>query len=71
MTTLTLRIDDKMDAALTELAQSTGRTKSDLARDALRAQLFALWLEGVRQELVPAAQAAGVLTDEDVFGMVS
>ncbi len=71
MTVLTLRIDDKMDAALNEWAQKSGRTKSDLARDALRAQLFALWLEGVRQELVPATQAAGVLTDEDVFDMVS
>lgn len=67
MTVLTLRIDDKMDAALTELAQSTGRTKSDIARDAIQSQIFLRRWQEARAYGVPKAQAMGLFTDEDIF----
>jgi predicted transcriptional regulator len=67
MTVLTLRIDDKMDAALNEWAQKSGRTKSDLARDAIRSQIFRQSLDEFRAYAVPKAQAMGIFTDEDVF----
>ncbi len=35
MATLTIRLDDKLDKALDRLARTTGRTKSELAREAL------------------------------------
>jgi hypothetical protein len=39
MTTLTIRLDPKLETALAHVARSTGRTKSEIARDALRRQV--------------------------------
>jgi len=36
MGTLTIRLDDKLDRELARLAKQTGRTKSEVAREALR-----------------------------------
>lgn len=71
MAMLTLRIDDKLDKHLTELAIATGKTKSDIAREAIKSQLFLNRLEALRAKGVPLAQARGILTDEDVFAIVS
>jgi len=38
MTTLTIRLDPKLEKALDRVAKSTGRTKSEIAREALRRQ---------------------------------
>ena len=49
----------------------TGRTRSDLARDALRRQLAVLRFEQLRSKVLPLAEAQGLLTDEDVFSEIS
>jgi predicted transcriptional regulator len=71
MSMLTLRIDDKLDSYLTDLAAATGKTKSEIARDAIKSQVFLTRLEALRAKGVPMAQAQGILTDEDVFALVS
>jgi predicted transcriptional regulator len=71
MATLSIRIDDDLDAELQWLADETHRTKSDLAREMLRRQLQVALFEQVREKIVPYAEAAGYLTDEDVFRDVS
>ncbi|MBK6366874.1 MAG: CopG family transcriptional regulator [Polaromonas sp.] len=71
MSMLTLRIDDKLDQQLNELAAITGKSKSDIARDALKSQVFLSRLEALRAKGVPLAQAQGILTDEDVFALIS
>ena len=71
MATLTLRLDDKLDRELTRLARQTGRTKSEVAREALRRQLAIQKFRTLRREAMPYAAAAGYLTDEDVFRQVS
>jgi predicted transcriptional regulator len=71
MTTLTIRLDDKLDRELARLAKQTGRTKSEVAREALRRQLLVQRFRSLRQDLMPYAEAAGWLTDEDVFRDVS
>ena len=48
-----------------------GRSRSDLIRDALRRQLALVRFEQARRGLLPMAEAKGVLTDEDVFALVS
>jgi hypothetical protein len=48
-----------------------GRTRSDLARDALRRQLALFQFEDVRRKVLPFAEARGYLTDEDVIRDVS
>ena len=71
VSTLTIRLDAKLDRLLARLARETGRTKSEVAREALRNQLFIEEFRSVRRVAMPYAAAAGYLTDEDVFRDVS
>jgi predicted transcriptional regulator len=71
MGTLTIRLDDKLERELSRLAKKTGRTKSEVARDALRRQLSIQRFRVLRDAAMPHAAAAGYLTDEDVFRDVS
>jgi len=71
MGTLTIRIDDKLARELERLAKQSGRPKSELAREALRRQLAIARFRTLRGKLMPYAEAAGWLTDEDVFREVS
>lgn len=71
MSTLTIRLDDELDAQLAELARAAKRSKSDLVREMLRRQTALAELERVRERLVPYAERAEYLTDEDFFRDVS
>jgi len=66
-TTLTIRLDDELAKSLNQAAAGSGRTRSEVVRDALRRQLAISVLEDVREQLVPLAEAQGWLTDDDVF----
>ena len=71
VSTLTIRLDVKLDRLLARLARETGRTKSEVAREALRNQLLIEEFRVLRRAAMPYAAAAGYLTDEDVFRDVS
>ena len=71
MSSITVRLDKKLDSELKKLAKRTGRAKSDLIRDALRRQLAIAKFEELRQGVAPFAEARGWLTDEDVFHAIS
>ena len=64
---LSIRIDDKLEADLTEFAREEERSKSDLARRMIRAGIAQAKFERARRLLVPLGERAGYLTDEDVF----
>ncbi len=68
---VTIRLDPKLQRELARLARQLGRTRSDVVRDALRRQLAMVRFEQARRELLPLAEAQGILTDEDVFARVS
>jgi predicted transcriptional regulator len=68
---LTIRLDPELDRQLDRLAERSGRSRSDIARDALRRQLAVLQLEEARKQILPFAEARGYLTDEDVFREIS
>lgn len=68
---LTIRLDPALERQLRRLARSTGRSRSDLARDALRRQLALAQFDELRHKIMPLAEARGYLTDEDVFRDVS
>lgn len=70
-TTLTIRLDAELEKELNQACEESGRTRSDLARDALRRQLSLLRFERLRRKVLPFAEANGYLTDEDVFRRVS
>lgn len=71
MSTLTIRLDDELDAQLNRLATEAHRTKSDLVREMIRKQTALEAFRRARSMIVPAAERAGYLTDEDVFRDVS
>jgi len=68
---LTIRLDADLEQRLQELSAVTGRSRSELVRDALRRQLKLLQFERLRRRVLPFAEARGYLTDEDVFRDVS
>jgi predicted transcriptional regulator len=69
--TVTLRLDSRLDRELRLAAKRSGRSRSDIARDALRRQLALLKFETARRRVMPFAEARGFLTDEDIFAAVS
>lgn len=71
MGTITIRLSEKLERVLTRLAKRTGRAKSELVREALRKQLALERFRELRRQAMPYAEAAGYLTDEDVFRDVS
>jgi predicted transcriptional regulator len=71
MTTLTIRLDAKLEEALDRLAKSSGRTKSEIAREALRREVTVARFRELRKKTLPFAEAQGLVTDEDVFRALS
>ena len=69
--TLTIRLDSDLDRDLARACAETGRSRGELVRDALRRQLSLLRFEKLRGKVLPFAEAAGLLTDEDVFRRIS
>lgn len=68
---LTIRLDRKLARELVRISKRLRRSRSDVARDALRRQLALMRFEELRAGLMPYAERAGYLTDKDVFRDVS
>ncbi len=69
--TVTIRLEDALQTRLARVADATGRTRSDLVREALERQLVLIEFSDARRKTRPFAERAGWLTDEDVFDAVS
>ena len=68
---VTVRLDDDLEPLLDEVCRRSGRTRSEVVREALRWHLAQLRFEQLRRRVMPFAEARGYLTDEDVFNKVS
>jgi predicted transcriptional regulator len=71
MGTLTIRIDEQLENDLERLARTQHRTKSDLAREMLRKCVAVERFRELRRRALPLAEAAGYVSDEDIFRDVS
>jgi predicted transcriptional regulator len=69
--TVTIRLDDALLRELDRACASTGRTRSEMALEALRRQLALLRFRRLRDRTLTLAEGQGWLTDEDVFRDVS
>jgi hypothetical protein len=67
MSTLTLRVPEKLVRALERQSKALGISKSDLAREALKHYLRVAEFRTLRTRLVVRARAGGINSDEDVF----
>jgi predicted transcriptional regulator len=68
---LTIRLDAKLGRQLAQVAKRTGRSRSEIVRDAVQRQLALAQFQDLRRRVMPLAEARGYLTDEDVFREVS
>jgi predicted transcriptional regulator len=68
---LTIRLDSALEKQLARAARRSGRSRSELVRDALRRQLALSQLDDLRRRVMPLAEARGYVTDEDIFRDVS
>ena len=68
---VTVRLDDDLQPPLDEVCRRSGRTRSEIVREALRRHLAQLRFEQLRRRVMPFAEARGYLTDENVFNKVS
>ena len=69
--TVTVRLDARLERELDRICRRLNRTRSEVVRDALRREVSSLRFEANRSRLLPYGEAAGLLTDEDVFRHVS
>ena len=68
---LTIRLDEDLEELLDKASMRAHKTRSEVAREALRRQLRLGQFESLRRRIMPFAEARGFLTDEDVFAGVS
>jgi predicted transcriptional regulator len=68
---ITVRLDDDLVPILDEFCRRSGRTRSEVMREALKHHLAQLRFEQLRRRVMPFAKARSYLTDEDVFDRVS
>jgi len=68
---VTIRIEPDLQKLLDKVCKQSGRTRSDIVRDALKRQLSIIRFEQLRRQVLPFAEARGYLTDEDVNKAVS
>ncbi len=71
VSTLTIRLDKELNALLSRASKQSGKSKSEVAREALQRQLRLVQFESLRRKTMPFAEARGYLTDEDVFREIS
>ena len=68
---VTIRLEPELRKLLNKVCRQTGRTRSDILRDALRRRLSILRFEQLRRQVLPFAEARGYLTDDDINQAVS
>ncbi len=70
-TTLTVRLSENETQGLDTLCASSGKSRSEVVREALRTHRLREVLRQSQTQLAPLARAAGWLTEEDVLQEVS
>jgi predicted transcriptional regulator len=68
---LTIRLDRDLERQLNRLVKRSGRSRSEIARDALRRAACRDPVRRPPPQVMPFAEARGYLTDEDVFRDIS
>jgi predicted transcriptional regulator len=69
--TLTIRIPDDLRESLQELSRIETKPVSDIVRESLKRHLAIHRFRRLRNMTLPFAEAQGILTDEDVFSLIS
>ncbi len=68
---VTVRLDKELEEMLDHYCAVSGKTRSEVIREATRRQLEVFLFESLRQRVMPFAEARGYLMDEDIFREIS
>ncbi len=68
---LSVSLPEKIASELDEYAKNTGRNKSDIVKESVSIYLWEAKFRDIRKRLGIKAKKAGVVTEEDVFKVVS
>jgi predicted CopG family antitoxin len=69
--TMTIRISDELREELQEISKAEGKPVSDLVRESLKRYIAVYRFRKLRNVVLPFAEAQGILTDGDVYKIIS
>jgi len=70
-TVISISFPKEMAMELDKLAKASGRTRSEIVKEALRTYLWEERFRTFRTKIRPKAKKRGFVTDEDVFKDIS
>jgi predicted transcriptional regulator len=68
---ISIRLPDDLKRELQEMSKEESRPISELIRESLKKYITVYRFRKIREKVLPFAEAQGILTDEDVFKIVS
>lgn len=68
---VTVRLDQDLNRMLDKFCRRSKRKRNEVVRDALRRQLSLMTFDQLRHNVMPFAEASGLLTDRDVIGVMT
>jgi hypothetical protein len=69
--TLTIRIPDNIREGLQELSRNENKPVSDIVRESLKRYLAIYRFRRLKNMVLPFAEAQGILSDDDIFTLIS
>jgi len=64
---ITVRIPDDLREILEQISRSENKPVSDVVRESIRKYVSVYRFRKLRSQVLPFAEAQGLLTDEDIF----
>ena len=65
--TITIRLPEKLQKELEVIVKEEKTSKSEIIRDAIARYVSIRRFQQLRKQVLPFAEAKGLLTDEDIF----
>jgi len=69
--TLTIRLPENLRKELQKISEEESKPMSDLVRESLQRYISIYKFRQLRNKVLPFAVSQGILTDEDVFDLIS
>jgi metal-responsive CopG/Arc/MetJ family transcriptional regulator len=69
--TLTVRLPENLRKELQQISEEESKPMSDLVRESLQRYISIYKFRQLRNKVLPFAESQGILTDKDVFDLIS
>lgn len=69
--TITIRLPQKLQKELDKVVKREKTSKSEIIREAISRYIAIKRFQQLRKQVLPFAEAEGLLTDEDIFKAIS